>query len=474
MTKLKDRQARPALRGEAERIGFFGKLPTHGDFVSWGLTVKLQRALDDWLQIALLTAQDGLGESWLRTFKAMPPWRFFIEEGLWSNHGVAGVIVPSSDRVGREFPLVLLSQIQQQGEHPFQFYKDDAWFTALEAIAGSASHRDFQLDSFTEQLEKLRNPRAIERQNEDEGRNGNRTTKQSLWWTILPDSQKVRGFRNEGAPRKEDFLRLLQAGDIKPELKMATARPLSAQLQAEAVVSPSLHQTRSLGHAKPLLCWNSAFRSHEGTGGQPNTDALLASNATGLFAVADGLHGDPSAAEAARLVIHLVGQAVMDGPLEPRLQELKGKLGSANTLLRRRAESRAEKSAEAASLAALLLDGDDFAVLWAGDARCYLLREGMLRSLTRDHIQVGMRRSLSRAVGLAPTLHLESVGEKLRPQDTFLLCTAPLVRAVPERAIAEIMLSEAAADVPRVLIETALISGCPGNMTALVVQADTP
>ncbi|WP_170973361.1 type VI secretion system-associated protein TagF [Rhizobium sp. FKY42] len=474
MTKVKDWQARPGLKGEAERIGFFGKLPTHGDFVSWGLTVKLQRALEDWLQIGLRTAQDGLGESWLRTFKAMPPWRFFIEEGLWSSHGVAGVIVPSSDRVGREFPLVLLAQIQQAGEHPFRFYKDETWFTAVETIARSASHKDFQLDSFTESLEKLRAPRAIERRNEEEGRNGSRTVKQSLWWTILPNSQKVRGFRNEGGPGKEDLLRLLQAGDITLDLTMATPPPLPAQLPAEAVVSPAVYQTHSLGHAQPLLCWNSAFRSHEGTGGQPNTDALLASNAAGLFAVADGLEGDPSAAEAARLTIQLVGQAVREGPLEQRLQELKGKLGTANTLLRRRAEGRATNGAGAASLAALLLSGDDFAVLWAGDARCYLLRDSMLRYLTRDHIEIGMRRSLSRAVGLAPTLQMERVGEKLRPQDTFLLCTAPLVRAVPERAIAEIMLSEAAADVPRVLIETALISGCPGNMTALVVQTNSP
>lgn len=474
MTKIKDSGARHGLKGEAERIGFFGKLPTHGDFVSWGLTVKLQRSLDDWLQVGLRTAQEGLGETWLRTFKAMPPWRFFIEEGLWSGHGITGVIVPSSDRVGREFPLVLLSQIQQAGEHPFQFYKDDAWFTALEAIAQSASRRDFQLDSFTGSLQKLRIPRAIDRQNEDEGRTSSRTARQSLWWSILPGSRKVQGFRNEGAPRKDDFLRLLQAGDIEPDLKVETVRPLLAGPPAETVVSHALHQTNAIGRAQPFLCWSSAFQTHEGTSGQPNADALLASNAVGLFAVADGLEDDASAVEAARLTVNLAGQAVMEGTLEQRLQEFRGKLGSANALLRRTAEGNAEKRPHAASLAALLLNDDAFAVLWAGDARCYLLRDSMLRCLTNDHIQVGMRRSLSRAVGLASTFHMESVSEKLRSQDTFLLCTAPLVRAVPERAIAEIMLSEVLADVPRILIETALISGCPENITALAIQATAP
>lgn len=465
MTKMHDREARHGLKGEAERIGFFGKLPTHGDFISWGLTVDLQRTLDDWLQKGLQTVQESLGESWLRTFKTMPPWRFIIEEGLWSAQGVAGVVLPSRDRVGRGFPLVVLSHIQQAGEHPFQFYKDESWFTALEAIAESAVCGGFQLDDFTGALQRLRSPRPLDRLNDASRSNRSRMARESLWWTILPGSRKVQGFRNEGAPRKEDFLRLLQAGDAKASLAEVAVQPLQ-----QAEVSPARYQAPPAEVMQSGLCWSSSYQTHAGTGGQLNADALLASDVTGLFAVADGVEDDENAAEAARLAVHLVGQAGMEGSLNQRLQELNGKLERANTLLKSRTECSQDKRVNAASLAALSLSGVAFSVIWAGDTRCYLLRDGMLRCLTRDHVEVGMRRSLSRGVGLASNFQMETVGEELRPQDRFLLCTAPLVRAVPERAIAEIMLSEAADDVPRILIETALISGCPGNMTALVAQ----
>ncbi|MFD1745001.1 type VI secretion system-associated protein TagF [Rhizobium helianthi] len=453
---------------EQDRIGFFGKLPAHGDFVGWGLSADLQRLLQDWLQAGLQAARERHGEAWQRTFKSMPPWRFLIEEGLWSNHAIAGVLIPSEDRVGRGFPLVLLSQIQQSGEHPFRFYKDETWFTALEAIAETGLRRDFQLESFTAALQRLRRIRPVD-DSEMETAKGHRSRRESLWWTVAPGTRDVQGFRNEGPPRKDDFVRLFPPAPAEAEAVCAKHSPLAPS-------EPQPHLQRvglpvMLEATRPRLsAWSHAFETHAGTRGRVNADALLASGAAGLFAVADGAADSSSSAEAAKLAVHLAGQAVMEGSFEQRLREVRGKLGRANTLLRSRMDHPAAPSADVASVAVLMLQASAFAALWAGDARCYLLRDGMLRCLTRDHVQIGMRRSLSRAVGLETTFQPDTIVDQLQLHDTFLLCTAPVMRALSERVVAEIMLSEKASDVPRTLVENALIAGCADNMTILAVH----
>lgn len=464
---MQDRASRPSLKSDADRIGFFGKLPTHGDFVGWGLPVELQRQLQDWLQSGLQAVREKWGEAWLAPFKAMPPWRFIIEKGLWSSHPLAGVLVPSADRVGRGFPLVILSQLHSVAEHPFQFYKDETWFTALEAIAESGVHRDFQLDSFTTALQKLRNLHPFDA-HEGQSSGSVRRTKETLWWTVTPGSRSVQGFRNPGPPRSEDFLRFLTPPkSMVDSSERVPVMPVPKQTEETA---PLLSKEIAPAQKSPGLKWTHSFQTHPGTRQKLNCDAILASGSAGLFAVADGLGEAGGAGDAAKLAVHLAGQAVMEGSLEVRLQDLKGKLGRANTLLRSRTEASPTAQGDAASLVALVLDDRGAATFWSGDARCYLLRDGLLRCLTRDHVQVGMKRNLTRAVGLNPTFHGDHVVEELKPDDCFMLCSASLARAMPERSIAEIMLTHSADDLPRILLENALIAGCADNITILAVH----
>ncbi|MFC3970967.1 PP2C family protein-serine/threonine phosphatase, partial [Rhizobium lemnae] len=156
--------------------------------------------------------------------------------------------------------------------------------------------------------------------------------------------------------------------------------------------------------------------------------------------------------------------------LEARLHDLRGKLARANSLLRSRNAALGRPVSDAVSIAVLLLDVDSFVALWCGDTRCYLLRDGMLRCLTRDHVQIGMKRSLTRAVGLNAVLQADQVADDLRENDQFLICNAPLTCTLSERTVAEIMLSEQVLDVPRSLVENALIDGCTDNLTSLIVH----
>jgi serine/threonine protein phosphatase PrpC len=121
-----------------------------------------------------------------------------------------------------------------------------------------------------------------------------------------------------------------------------------------------------------------------------------------------------------------------------------------------------------------------------GDSRIYVLRDGTLHPLTRDHSQVqemvdrGLITAdearhhprghvLARAVGVGARLAVDVVTDDALPGDLFLLCSDGLTGTVDEAAIARIMAGpdrQAALDA---LIAGALDAGAPDNVTAVLV-----
>jgi type VI secretion system protein ImpM len=97
--------------------GWWGKLPTQGDFVGEGLPVAWRTVWDEWLQRALAHALRRLGRDELRTrLLAMPPWQCLVPApadaardngGRGDGTSWTGVVLAASDRVGRVFPMLL-------------------------------------------------------------------------------------------------------------------------------------------------------------------------------------------------------------------------------------------------------------------------------------------------------------------------------------------------------------------------------
>jgi type VI secretion system ImpM family protein len=84
--------------------GFYGKLPSAGDFVGRGWSPGLRDGLD-------LLVRSGLGafategKSLTEVMPQAPALALAVRPGALAATGFAGVMVPSSDRVGREFAL---------------------------------------------------------------------------------------------------------------------------------------------------------------------------------------------------------------------------------------------------------------------------------------------------------------------------------------------------------------------------------
>ncbi|HEX7968785.1 MAG TPA: type VI secretion system-associated protein TagF, partial [Stellaceae bacterium] len=89
------------------RLGFFGKVPARGDFVSRRLVRDFTEPWDGWLQDALAMSAQQLAEAWLSTYLTAPIWRFLLSSGVCGEMPMLGVVMPSVDRVGRYFPLTL-------------------------------------------------------------------------------------------------------------------------------------------------------------------------------------------------------------------------------------------------------------------------------------------------------------------------------------------------------------------------------
>src|SRR5277367_4426109 len=89
-------------------VGLYGKLPTHGDFLRRRVPDDFVDAWDPWLQHCIADSRGALGEQWLDTYLTSPVWRFALGPHVCGASAVAGLIIPSVDRVGRYFPITLV------------------------------------------------------------------------------------------------------------------------------------------------------------------------------------------------------------------------------------------------------------------------------------------------------------------------------------------------------------------------------
>ena len=89
-------------------VGYFGKIPSRGDFVKGSDNPALVKLLDDWLARAMdLMMADA---QWKANYDAVAPLHFVIA-GPRRRHAIAGHIVASSDASGRRFPFLMMGML---------------------------------------------------------------------------------------------------------------------------------------------------------------------------------------------------------------------------------------------------------------------------------------------------------------------------------------------------------------------------
>jgi type VI secretion system protein ImpM len=129
--------------------GFFGKLPARGDFVERRLDRGFCRTLDDWLQAGMAESRARLGDRWLPLYLTAPLWRFAFSAGVCGARPVCGVMMPSVDRVGRYFPLIVAVHAEGVAAE---------WFEAAERLILSALEDDCLFERFDADVAALAPP----------------------------------------------------------------------------------------------------------------------------------------------------------------------------------------------------------------------------------------------------------------------------------------------------------------------------
>ncbi|MFK7752224.1 MAG: type VI secretion system-associated protein TagF [Sedimentitalea sp.] len=136
-------------------FGAFGKMPSVGDFFRIQPPSGFVQVWDDWLQSALMTGQSVLGAAWDSHYMSAPIWRFTLSAGLAGPHKVIGVLMPSVDRVGRRFPLTLMSSLSTPGPAARDHLQETELFLQLENAALDALEDTMTRDMLQSNLAAL-------------------------------------------------------------------------------------------------------------------------------------------------------------------------------------------------------------------------------------------------------------------------------------------------------------------------------
>lgn len=277
----------------------------------------------------------------------------------------------------------------------------------------------------------------------------------------------------------------------------AAAELLSYWRQVEADTASARHVVATLvsqmrGHdtmeatTTPTPSVRSAHRAGRG-GRSLDLDRVhprehrIAAQVTGqrLFAVADG-YGTEGVADAALSALEALDD--VEAHADP--------LGALDDAVTRAAEAVARRDPEAGgtTLTALLLSGDRALVAHVGDSRAYVVRDGGLERLTRDHTVVQslidegrltedearadedralLNRALAPGSPAAPDLSVRPV----LPGDRFVLTTDGVHSVLEPRHLAEVLVAPGTPDeVARAVEDAVVAAGAPDNYGVVVVD----
>jgi protein phosphatase len=227
-----------------------------------------------------------------------------------------------------------------------------------------------------------------------------------------------------------------------------------------------------------------AARSDRGLVRGNNQDSVYAGPR--LLAVADGMGGHAAGDVASKVVIAALEHLDEDAPSGDMLQALREAVFDGSEHLREVIRESPQLEGMGTTLTAVLFAGGRIALCHVGDSRAYLLRDGVFTQITHDDTFVQtliddgritpeeanhhpQRSLLLRALNgqdVDPDLSMREA----RAGDRYLLCSDGLSGVVSEETLAEALKDPDPQSTADRLVELALRSGGPDNITVIVAD----
>jgi protein phosphatase len=202
-----------------------------------------------------------------------------------------------------------------------------------------------------------------------------------------------------------------------------------------------------------------AARSDRGLIRGNNQDSVYAGPR--LLAVADGMGGHAAGDVASKVVIAALEHLDDDTPSGDLLQSLRSAVFEGSEHLREVIRESPQLEGMGTTLTAILFAGGRLGLCHVGDSRAYLVRDGVM-----SHPQRSLLLRALNGQEVEPDLSMREV----RVGDRYMLCSDGLSGVVSEETIAEALKDPDPEGTADRLVELALRSGGPDNVTVIVAD----
>lgn len=214
----------------------------------------------------------------------------------------------------------------------------------------------------------------------------------------------------------------------------------------------------------------------------------------GLFIVADGMGGHAAGEVASQMAVDLIASELADlndlaaDEAGPRVSDT---LRLANRQVFQRTMKEVEKTGMGSTASALLLSDTRYLIGHVGDSRIYLVRDGSMNQLTRDHslvqdqVDAGLITAeqarhhpqsnvITCCIGMSSEIEPDIITGDTRVGDVFLLASDGLTGMVEDRRLQQLLESRATPErIVNAMIADANNNGGIDNITAIVVKVVT-
>ena len=212
----------------------------------------------------------------------------------------------------------------------------------------------------------------------------------------------------------------------------------------------------------------------------------------GLFMVADGMGGHAAGEVASEMAVQIVLRELKEIKSigGTATKAMGNALRNANRAIHDRTITEVDKQGMGTTASVLMLGDSRYLIGQVGDSRIYLLRDGNLQQVTKDHSYVQEQVDLgnltpeqaryhpysnviTRCVGASPDVDPDLYAGEARMGDVFLVASDGLTGMVDDRRLAQLLMSRAEPERKvQSLIAEANGRGGLDNITAIVIQVD--